>query len=552
MKRFSEQFKKKSESIRLRAAERADLRDRLVSYMEYHPLPSGMRVERISGEKRGISSEPFSVIAFNVRYVRNAIGMLAALLVVAIPVVAEWSVPGDVLYPIKRNINEELRSTLTLSPYAKVEWETKRLERRIAEARLLAEKGELTPEKEAEVVAAVRAHTDAAQQEIAHLRQEDADTAAIAEITFASALEVQSEVLAGDTQPETYDETGSSVDALVYAVQEVVADAKEAVDEATPSYEKLLGEVEAETTTAYELFASVQPQISDEQRQDIERRLADIERKVAEAIALYAEGSIQATTTDTNKTETEMDGSDATDVNGEESATSSSETTDDFEGEGMVGATATKTIDVSEEVKRDSQKPMVVNQLPVEGDPIRILREALQDVQKLIRFITDLELREAISIDELVPVTLTDEERLSLARDDYTVASTLVDEIASYTIGEEYAEKVTLGMQLVQEALSSADAAFAAQNVSAAEEYSAQARVFAQDLSLLLQNTQQKYEVTTSEEGAASSTQQTTVDDVADEIQQDMSEETDTPPDTSAQMGTESASTTRTDNQEYN
>ncbi len=549
MKRFSEQFKKKSESIRLRAAERADLRDRLVSYMEYHPLPSGMRVERISGEKRGISSEPFSVIAFNVRYVRNAIGMLAALLVVAIPVVAEWSVPGDVLYPIKRNINEELRSTLTLSPYAKVEWETKRLERRIAEARLLAEKGELTPEKEAEVVAAVRAHTDAAQQEIAHLRQEDADTAAIAEITFASALEVQSEVLAGDTQPETYDETGSSVDALVYVVQEVVADVKEAVDEATPSYEKLLGEVEAETTTAYELFASVQSQISDEQRQDIERRLADIERKVAEAIALYAEeGSIQATTTDTNKTETEMDDSDATDVNGEESATSSSETTDDFEGEGMVGATATKTVDVSEEVKHDSQKPMVVNQLPVEGDPIRILREALQDVQKLIRFITDLELREAISIDELVPVTLTDEERLSLARDDYTVASALVDEIASYTIGEEYEEKVALGMQLVQEALSSADAAFAAQNVSAAEEYSAQARVFAQDLSLLLQNTQQKDGVTTPEEGMASSTQQTTVDDVADEIQQDMSEETDAPPDTSAQMGTESASTTRMDN----
>lgn len=84
----------------------------------------------------------------------------------------------------------------------KVAWETKRLERRISEARLLA-KGS-SRRNQAGVIAAVNAHQEAAAGEIATLRSTDADAAALAELTLVSVLDVQSAALrAGDTASTT-------------------------------------------------------------------------------------------------------------------------------------------------------------------------------------------------------------------------------------------------------------------------------------------------------------------------------------------------------------
>ena len=293
MKRFSEQFKKKSDSIRMRASERRELRARIVSYMEYHPV-----VDATSATKRkraeGIISEPFKAILINMTYVRSFAGVFALFLVVGVPFIAERSVPGDILYPVKIQLNEEVRSTLSLSPYAKVEWETQRLERRIAEARLLADEGKLTQAIEAEVAQAVKDHTTAAQKGIETMRESDSDGAAIAEITFASALAVQSEVLEGQVANDEANQTnpeGRSVVALAGVVAEARTNAENA-QKTAPSFEKLLGRVEAETTRAYELFASVRTEASPAEVASIERRLADIERKVSQAIEMHSEQGI--------------------------------------------------------------------------------------------------------------------------------------------------------------------------------------------------------------------------------------------------------------------
>ena len=84
-----------------------------------------------------------------------------------------------------------MRSTLALSPYEKIEWETERLNRRIAEARLLASEGRLTDEVEAEVAAAVKTHTENAKREIEVLRGEDEEEATLATIALNTTLEVQ-------------------------------------------------------------------------------------------------------------------------------------------------------------------------------------------------------------------------------------------------------------------------------------------------------------------------------------------------------------------------
>ena len=335
MKRFQEQLKNSAENVKLSYRERQDLRERLVSYLEYHPLPADKR-QPLPMVKAGRQT----VIRFNAWLVGRAASALAVLFLVVVPVAAERAVPGDTLYPIKVKFNEEVRGTLTFSPYQKVEWETERLERRIAEARLLADGGKLTPEVEAEVAEAVKQHSDAAKEEIATIRKSDNDEASIAEINFTSALEVQSEVLEVDLEKDTNTDT-SSAEKPISTIANAVNEARSGVAPANmgpESYDKLLARLEAETTRAHEYFASIAEAASADEKRNVERRLSDIEFKVSTATA----------------------------------------DTDD------------------------------------RAAAVTLLSAALSDTRKLISFITNIDVRENVDIEELVPLSLSKEERLTL------------------------------------------------------------------------------------------------------------------------------------------
>lgn len=269
MKRFSEQLQKKAKTLRMSAAERRDLRERLVSYMEYHPLPQEMR-GTIPAQPRGLFAyvPSFAVSSFTLQ---RFVGAFVVILVAVVPFVAERAVPGDVLYPIKVRFNEEVRSSFADSPYAMVEWETERLERRLAEARILESEGKLTPELAAEVAESVKQHSDAAQASIATMRATDSDEAAIAEIALTSALDVQSEMLEGRSE------------ALVGAVDAARKVATESQQTNKPSYERLLGRIEIESTNATELFNTIVDDASTPEKKDIAARLERIRREVTSA-----------------------------------------------------------------------------------------------------------------------------------------------------------------------------------------------------------------------------------------------------------------------------
>ena len=406
MKSFDTEIKKYTNKVRLKASERDALRERILTYMEYHPLPKQSVHEAVET----IASESFVSVHFNALYMRIA-GAMAVVMLVVVPFAAERAVPGDVLYPIKTQVNEGIRQQLANSPYERVVLETQLLERRIAEARLLASEGKLTDEVEATLAETVKGHADAAQEGIAELRVADADEAAIAEIAYGSALEVQTAVLDVEAGTAT-----TSPFELAVVVREAQADALAAKGTSTPSYKSVMARVELETTRAHELLATIDASLTEEERVDIERRLADIGRTIGAA---------------------------------QEADVPEVETTEDMR--------------------------------------VTDLISALGLTQKLIAFMTDIDVSQTVALETLVPMELTEEERVQRIEGELIaiaeVRATVESRFSNMTL--ELQEKVTFGLAALDGHVASTTAALAADTIEAAEMALTEATAIAEDLTAL-------------------------------------------------------------------
>ncbi len=300
MKRFSEQLHTKATTVKLQAAERRELRARVVSYMEYHPLPASMAPTAARSAKKMLSIPGYEMVQIPFSIVFKWSAAAAVFLLVVVPVLAERSVPGDNLYAVKVRFNEELRSSLTLTSYAKVEWETERINRRIAEARLLANEGKLTNEVEAEIAAAVKEHTEIVQHEIDEMRENDVDQATLASIQLSTTLELQSASLQEEgntTLAIAMNDVaaGNPAQMVVDVINESLSANESQVESAgIPAYDKIMARVEINTTRAYELLNSLPMAPEDQLRKDLSRRIDDANRSIEKAMSMRGENEAVA------------------------------------------------------------------------------------------------------------------------------------------------------------------------------------------------------------------------------------------------------------------
>jgi hypothetical protein len=406
MKSFDTELQRFAQKVRLKATERRMLRERILSYMEYHPLPKQRGIAREHFE-----SQSFVTIHFNSLYTRLAGAAFLVLVLIGVPVAAERSVPGDALYLVKTGINESIQAQFANSPYERVAFETRLVERRIAEARLLASEGKLTEEVEAKIAETVKNHTNAAQIGLAELRANDIDEAAIAEIAYGSALDIQSAVLSGET-----DVSASSTDGIKDALMIARANALEQRGTGIPSYDRLIARIEMETTRAAELYETIEESATGEEQRAITRRFDDINRNIAKAQ--------------------------------------------------QVGEAE-------------------------EGAAIPELAKSLGLIQKLIAFMTDIDVREHVSLDELIPIELTDEERAEIV---HTLLAEVIMTQASIEAkipaidDEGLAEKVILGNAEVKREILAVTGALEEGDVDGAEGALADAYALVLDLDKLTEN----------------------------------------------------------------
>lgn len=139
---------KKLKKIKLEANEKTDLRCFLSV--------------RIASDSRHIYQRSF--LYFNLFNRRNMFaGILAIILLITgggTSFAAEGSVPGDILYQIKIEVNEKVLSALTFNEEKKADWSTRQAERRLEEANKLAEGGKLNSKNNTFLADKLKEHLD--------------------------------------------------------------------------------------------------------------------------------------------------------------------------------------------------------------------------------------------------------------------------------------------------------------------------------------------------------------------------------------------------------
>lgn len=171
---------------------KAELRGRLVQYINATAMVRERDVARHSMQ-RSFFINPFHYIK-----TMPVAAMIAVLVLIGggTSFAAEGALPGNILYPVKVHVNEEVRTALTLGAEAKADWASTRAERRLEEAAALAAEGKLNRETRTELENNFKVQAKTATAQISALQASgDVRGAANVASRFEGALHAQVQVL---------------------------------------------------------------------------------------------------------------------------------------------------------------------------------------------------------------------------------------------------------------------------------------------------------------------------------------------------------------------
>lgn len=189
-------YLEKLRTISLSSSVRSDMREKLSKYADFHAYNGDVRKGELV---RSIGEEPKGVfigfIGFKLKYMT---ALLIALVLIGggTSYAAQGTVPGDVLYPIKVGVNENVRSAFAVSNTSEAKLQAALVAERLEEAETLAAKGELSSDVSVDLRTRLENHFNSAIEEGNEAQASgDLETSAATRASLTGMFETYADIL---------------------------------------------------------------------------------------------------------------------------------------------------------------------------------------------------------------------------------------------------------------------------------------------------------------------------------------------------------------------
>lgn len=302
-------------ALKLSETSRERMKEGLVSYARFHPAENKVSsphsfghkqasllatltrlAVRIGHDNRSIQRVPQGTSLIS-RFRNSKFAPMNALVIITLLVsggtsyAAAGSVPGDLLYPVKVEVNENIKSALAVSDSAEAMLQTRLAKERLAEAETLAARGELNAETSAAIAARLKnhyykaiAHSDTAAAE------GDLSSAATVRASLEGILSTYASVLTRlSADVDGNDSTSLVADIETYARQ---AATTQATATANISAEQKVS-IEQTLETTDRLIASLEGKLQRAETKLSSETHAYIEARLAAAVEAQAQAKLK-------------------------------------------------------------------------------------------------------------------------------------------------------------------------------------------------------------------------------------------------------------------
>lgn len=227
------------------------------------PIEKRAMVTRILGPK-SIPS-PYSYFLTFMEYRQKIV--VAAIMIAFVVTsggasyVAASALPGEALYQIKVNVNENIEKLVAVSTDAKVKVEVKQTERRIKEAETLSKEGKLNDETKAIIETKIEEHTETIKESIAIIASEGSASTTIAVI---EEIKITLSDLASSTSASSSFASTSTSEASTNHLEDLISQVAEAKEE-IEVIEKVIEDKELNTTATTTATTTVSTEVDEKE-----------------------------------------------------------------------------------------------------------------------------------------------------------------------------------------------------------------------------------------------------------------------------------------------
>lgn len=224
MRNLLKQFKKGSREVRLTVEEKSAMRQALLKFARENPV---VHTSRAKNSRTVVSPYSFMRKARGFK-VLSATVIGGILIGGTVSFAAEGSLPGNVLYPVKTEVNERVRGVMAVTPHAKAGWDIRLVERRLSEMKEVGLIETVPLETKEAARKNVKKYTERAQKRIVELDDNDDEEALVIAENLARILQSHESMLLDDIHKRNNDITEERLsDEGDFEIKEIKIETKE-------------------------------------------------------------------------------------------------------------------------------------------------------------------------------------------------------------------------------------------------------------------------------------------------------------------------------------